>query len=312
MPITINYDNFITPTGSMSTGIDTPGSFSPIASNITNLDASDRTITFTNLPNGLKVTSTQDTPTPFDSIYVDFDGYTDYVLMSGDGNLWGQTGSFLAKYMSDAGFWGIGGSQTSPGLSCTGAGGSEDSIVDITFQTINFQETTYTKADEDLNDLYIFRGRKYILDQAGDSLTKPVIFNQESNYSWYPAEVVVPNGASVVISGISHSGNSSSVTLTPPFSGIVKWFDNTVQMTLEADAMNNLQTSSPGEFGSFSEEGYIEWNGTYANENFSTYNILANNAGNTGVAVIQLTNEEDFNNLIPPLRKLYVTFTDNP
>lgn len=319
MPITISYDNFITQTGSMSTQVSTPGSFSPIASNITDLDASDRTITFTNLPNGLKVALTQDTPTPFDSIYVDLNGYDDYILMSGNDNNWeatvGQSLGSTAKYMPDAGFWGLGGFLTPPGLSCTGIGGSGDSILDITFETINFQETTYTANDADPFSLILERGRKYILDAVSyGSFTDPIIFNQDSNYDWYPVEIVTSGSVSdtVVISGTSHSGNGASTTLTFPFSGIVKWMDNGASMILEQDSFNNLYSFAPGNFNSFATEGSITWNATYANENFSTYNILANNAGNTGQAVIQLTNPENFNNLIPPLRKLYVTFTDNP
>ena len=40
----------------------------------------------------------------------------------------------------------------------------------------------------------------------------------------------------------------------------------------------------------------------------SSYNIISDNVGNSGAAVIQLTNVEEFSELIPPLRKLHVLF----
>jgi hypothetical protein len=316
MPITISYNDFITQTGNMPSGASQPYQYSGIASSISNLESDDRTIVFTNLPNGLRVVPALSTE-PFDSIFVDIETYNDYVLMSGGGNnTWADSEQsyFQARYVSSAGFWALGATgNNSPGCILTGAGSGTSSILDISFEGINFQETTFNTTDVDMGDLYLERARKYIFDSSLGQFSSPVYFDQTSNDSWYPAEVVYYNGDgghSLTISGTSYSATPSSLTLYVPFSGIVYWSGNALQST----ESYNLQSFAPQPF-SVLAEGY-SWNATYANEIFSDYTILASNAGNTGTAIIQLnaaaTNGEQFTDLITPLRKLYVLFNDNP
>ena len=315
MPITISYNDFITQTGDMPSGASQPYQYSGIASNITGLDASDRTIIFTNLPSGLRVVPSLSTE-PFDSIFVDIESYNDYILMSGGGNnTWAATdlATFQARYISSAGFWGLGATgNNSPGCILTGAGSGTSSILDVSFEGINFQETTFNKTDVDMGNLYLERGRKYVFDSSLGDFNSPVYFNQTSNNSWYPIEVEYLNGSggganSLIISGTSYSGVSSSVTILYPFDGMVHWSGNSLYNT-------ESYTFAPQPFDILNP-GY-SWNSTVPNEILSDYTILASNAGNTGTAVVQLdaaaTNGEQFTDLITPLRKLHILFSDNP
>ena len=316
MPITISYDNFITQTGNMPSGASQPYQYSGIASDITNLEASDRTIIFTNLPSGLRVVQAQSTE-PFDSVFIDIESYNDFILMSGiSSGIWEATGNniFQARYIPSAGFWCLGATgNNSPGCILTGVGSATSSILDITFEGINFQETTFNTTDVDMGDLYLERGRKYIFDSSLGQFNSPVYFDQTSNDSWYPIGVAYSNGAggeSLTISGTSYSGVSSSLTLYLPFLGIAYWSGNVLYST----ESYNLQSFAPQPFNILAE-GY-SWNSTVPNEILSDYTILASNAGSTGRAVVQLnaaaTNGEQFTDLITPLRKLHILFNDNP
>jgi len=316
MPITISYDYFITQTGNMPSGASQPYQYSGIASNITDLEASDRTIIFTDLPSGLRVIQAQSTE-PFDSVFIDIESFNDYILMSGiSSGVWGATGVesyFQARYIPSAGFWGLGATgNNSPGCILTGVGSATSSILDITFEGINFQETTFNTTDVNAGNLYLERGRKYIFDSSLGDFNSPVYFNQTSNNSWYPIEVEYLNGSgggtnSLIISGTSYSGVSSSVTILYPFDGVVQWSGNSLYNS-------ESYTFAPQPFIVLAP-GY-SWNSTVPNEILSNYTILASNAGNTGTAVVQLnaaaTNGEQFTNLITPLRKLYILFSDNP
>jgi hypothetical protein len=315
MPIIISYDDFITQTGDMPSGASQPYQYSGIASNITGLEASDRTIIFTDLPSGLRVSLTQSTE-PFDSVFIDIESYNDFILMSGiSSGIWEATGNniFQARYVSSAGFWALGATgNNSPGCILTGVGSATSSILDITFEGINFQETTFNTTDVDMGDLYLERGRKYIFDSSLGDFNSPVYFDQTSNDSWYPIEVEYLNGSgggtnSLIISGTSYSGVSSSVTIFYPFDGMVHWSGNSLYNT-------ESYTFAPQPF-TLLNPGY-SWNSTVPNEILSDYTVLASNAGNTGTAVVQLnaaaTNGEQFTDLITPLRKLHILFSDNP
>lgn len=306
MPITISYNNFITPTGSMSIATGIPGSFSPIYSGINNLDADDRTIIFSNLPSGLRVISAQNTTPPFDSVYIDIVQYDDYAYVSGGASLWSGVGggsNLLAAYTS-GGFWALGNPEYgSPGVILTGSGDENSSILDIAFEGINLQETTFDTPDS--NPINLLKARSYIF-QGGSGDFPNIIFDQTENFPWYAVQVNSSND--ILISGTSYEGSGSTIQINGNNS--VYWSNN--ELTSNIDAL-----TAPEPFGldAFFSEGF-SWNGTYANENFSSYTVLSSNAGNTGTAVIQLnataTNGEQFTDLILPLRKLYVTFTDNP
>ncbi len=318
MPITISYNEFTTQTGDMPSGASQPYQYSGIKSAISDLDADDRTIIFTNLPSGLEVVQTLSTE-PFDSVFIDIAQYDDYILMKQLNDQWQSSGvysGFAVAYTS-GGFWAAGEiNGNSPGTILTGAGNENSSILDISFNGIDYMNTTFTRTEpEEFTSISLERGKKYTLDGDGSLFylysDSQVNFYQNENYSWYPVLVetsVINSG--IVITGLSFNSVASSVNL--PQSGIfeVYW---------SGDQLNYAERSTliaPAPFQSSSlAEGY-GWNATYANENFSSYNILSNNSGNTGTAAIQLnaaaTNGEQFTDLIIPLRKLYVTFTDNP
>lgn len=317
MPITISYNDFITQTGNMPSGASQPYQYSGIKSAVSDLDADDRTIIFTNLPNGLRVVPTLSTE-PFDSVFVDIAQYNDYILMKQLNDQWVsdvEFSGFVAAYTS-GGFWTAGDiNGNSPGAILTGAGNENSSILDISFNGIDYMNTTFERVQaEELPPISLERGRKYTLSGDGSLFylsDSQVNFYQSENYSWYPVLVetsVINTG--ITITGLSFNSVASSVNL--PQSGIfqVYWSGDQLHYT------ERSYLTAPEPFQNTTlNEGY-GWNATYANENFSSYSILSSNAGNTGTAVIQLnaaaTNGEQFTDLIPPLRKLYVTFTDNP
>lgn len=310
----------------MPSGASQPYQYSGIKSAISDLDADDRTIIFTNLPSGLKVAATLSTE-PFDSVFIDIAQYEDYILMKQLNDQWLSSGAytgFAAAYTS-GGFWAagdIGGN--SPGVILTGAGSENSSILDISFNGIDYAQTTFIRPVQEgdapyTEIIYLEKAKKYTLQGPGNSFyannddndASLVFFNQNENISWYP--VLIESdiiGPPIKITGESINQIASSIGI-PQFGTYEVYWDNDQLYYTER---SNLLAPAPFQSSSLAE-GY-GWNATYANENFSSYNILSNNAGNTGQAVIQLnaaaTNGEQFTDLIPPLRKLYVTFTDNP
>lgn len=312
MPITIDYSQFTTQTGNFPITPSQPYQYSGIYNGVSNLAKNDGIITFTNLPNGLRVASPESVTAPFDSVYIDLEQINDYILAdnSGDGMWYGSdTGEELYASYTSGGFWAIRvrtpdgeGGWASDNIICTGSGNANTSIAQVQFESASAILETSFDPTQDL--ITLTRYSKNIFVEGGSSQFPNIVFNQLENYHW-TTEVIrsnILNWGNLYVSGTSYSGNNSSVTLGPTFSGIISWSGNSLT------ALDGYQLTGPAPFsGSTFQDGY-SWNATYPNEIMSSYNIISDNLGNSGTASIQLTNVETFSDLIPPLRKLHVLF----
>jgi hypothetical protein len=310
MPITINYNDFLTPTGQFPTTPNQPYQYSGIYDNITNLATDDRVIVFSGIPNGLRIASNPSTTQPFDSVFMDIESYDDYVLLSGisvfenvwqGDSLYGSAG--LSCGYTQGGFWAFVNTDLNEAI-LTGSGNASSSILDIAFQAINFSETTY--GDFPPPEIELSKATKTLFN-GGSGAFPNVIFNQLENYSWYGTHVSqIGNFQNLRITGTSFAGSGSSIILNASFSGMVNWVND--QLTYTA---GDFECPYPFDNCVF-KEGY-SWNSTVANEILSNYTVLANNSGNSGIGIIQIassaSNGQQFTDLIPPLRKVHVAFT---
>lgn len=311
MPITIEYSQFVNPTGTYANNPEQPYNYS-IISTVSDLYDNDRTIIFSGIPSGLIVAANPTTTQPFDSVYIDITEYNDYVLVSGgDNNRWSSTGaeSFLAAYTS-GGFWAIGNDNNDlpVGIILTGlSGDANSSILDIEFTGVVLTMVTFDNL-ESASSASLQKGGYYTFNIDVPS-SNGVIFNQPDNFPWCPVKIHA-NGGSVFISGSSFAGSGDSILLPTGFNGYIAWENN------QLNSYDESFYPAPAPFDNDSlYEGY-GWGGTYANEILSNYTVIANNSGNSGIAIIQLNeyaaNGERFTDLIPPLRKLYVNFQAIP
>lgn len=311
MPITISYNDFLTSTGQFPTSPSQPYQYSGIYNNITDLATEDRVIVFSGIPNGLRIASNPSTTQPFDSVFMDIESYNDYVLMSGtfiDSNLAWQgvdSESDLLCGYTEGGFWAFVNKDTlNPEAILTGLGSAGSSILDITFESINFAQVSYTEPIS--SEIELSRATKSTFSNGSSSFPN-VTFNQLEDYSWYGTHVTqISTSDDLTITGTSFDGSGSSVTINAPSSGMVNWVND--QLTYTAGDF-----TCPPPFGDcVFKEGY-SWNSTVANEVLSNYTVLANNSGNSGIGIIQIassaSNGQQFTDLIPPLRKVHVAFT---
>lgn len=146
--ITLDYNEFITNTGSFSGSWLSPSpyrDYAPLYSAVSNLDKTDPIITFSNFPENLKIVD-YDLDLPFDRVWIDLDGTTyDFSYVKNSNNVWISQNSssldyphiWLAAYTS-GGYWALGasGSGISPGVLYTGSGNANSSILDISWQSI--------------------------------------------------------------------------------------------------------------------------------------------------------------------------------
>lgn len=138
MPLIIDYNSFLNPSetwaGDNTDPPNQPYLYKPIA---INLSSDDRTVIFSNLPAGMQVLNPPQTTAPYDSVFIDIEGYGDYVLLKNELNgSWAGDG-FLAAYTS-GGYWALGEpSGGSPGCILTGEGSSDTEIADIQWYGID-------------------------------------------------------------------------------------------------------------------------------------------------------------------------------
>ena len=143
MPLIIDYSSFINSDVSWFPE-DTPAPVQPylyksIAENITDLSSDDRTIIFANLPAGMTVLNAPATTAPYDSVFLDINGYDDYILLknNSDGSWEAGENSFKAAYTS-GGYWAFGEPNGgSPGCILTGFGDADTDISTIQWYGID-------------------------------------------------------------------------------------------------------------------------------------------------------------------------------
>jgi hypothetical protein len=155
--ITLDYNEFITNTGSFSGSWLSPSpyrDYAPLYSAVSNLDKSDPIITFSNFPENLKIVD-YNLDLPFDRVWIDlnFGEFTtyDFSYISGSNNRWlseikdpeSYNHKWMAAYTS-GGYWALGasGSLVSPGVLYTGSGNINSNILDITWQAIAIEDDT--------------------------------------------------------------------------------------------------------------------------------------------------------------------------
>ncbi len=316
MPITINYNQFATPTGNIPIAPLQPYQYSGIATGITSLDKNDATIIFTNLPSGLRITNTGSTA-PFDSVFVSTDGYIfnslQYIQLkyNSQNKKWIGTGSFDLNYYQIAytsgGFW----AQYAPfndnigRIINTGSGNINSSILDIQFQTPNIDAASFVTPTTE--DIILQRGGSYDFSDGSGSFPN-VYFHQETNDSWYPAHIQLREGSSLYVRGFNYNGDFQSIEIAPDISasGHISYNGGSLVYT-PGPYPPPAPIQQYGEtFDTFIPNYPIE--SINANEIMSSYTVLYDNAGNSGTAAIQVNNVEQFSDLVSPLRKLHVVF----
>lgn len=303
MPITIDYNQFQTIAENLAIFPQQPVDYSPLIYDVNNLYDNDRIIIFSGLPNGLQIDSPPGTTQPFDSVFIDVVQWDDYAYLSGANNTWSNGLSNIYAAYTSGGFWALGEiGGNAPGIFLTGLSGDADSsILDIEFTGVDIPTTTY---DEYLPAGPLDRMATYIFNIPA-AYGAGVTFNQVENYSWYPINIRANNGA-VVITGSAFNGTTGSISLSSGFSGSLSWINNAL--------VTGVDFLGPAPFNVCPFSGGYGWASTTANEILSEYTIISSNAGNSGVAIIQLneyaSNGQKFTDLIPPLRKLYINFVD--
>lgn len=316
MPITINYAEFLTPVESLidnPTGLNLSFEYSPIANNISNLPENDRIIIFSGLPNGVSIAEQPNNlpeNVPFNSVYIDLDGLDDYIYMQGTmpADPWIDvgTGNFQTVFNSQSNSWFLYQVNSSSAF-LTGGQGIQplDSTYITGVQFQGFNNSLITLTDSDFGTPNLERNAKYHADITNLSTT---YFGQNDHSSWYVVEISV-SGNDLTISGDSVNSSGDSILLPDGFNGAVYW---------QNDQLVTGSYTLPGDFeasGYTRAYGYT-WNATIPDVNYSNYTILSSNAGNSGVASIQLNEYAKdgvtkFTDLQYPVRKLYVTF-DRP
>ena len=321
MPRYIDYAEFIQ-TGDFPVAPIQPYEYVPIYGGISDLLISDGIITFTGMPNGLMINPPEESTSPFDQVFLDYDTIDDFITISGSGNNW--SGSNLlnnsaaqCSYTS-GGFWAIGWN-TFEGtyyILSTGSGNANSSILDIQFEqpeSALIDSTTFNPGE--VSPIYLTPGATYVFSGDSSNITVPIQFNQTRNASWYLAQVN-RFGASVYgqlnISGVAFTGGSyQTVTIPSKSAGAtqlynVKWLDGQLTLTSGAGQM------TPDPFANFSYTAGNTLQQIIPNEIMDSYTVLSSNDGNSGTASIQINNTQQFSDLALPLRKVHVLFSQNP
>jgi hypothetical protein len=328
---TLDYINFITPTGQWFGGSDVApshyGEYKPIATDIAGVERPSGIITFDNLPANLKIVSGSGLNLPFDRVYVDIDGYNDYVMLdsNGDGN-YSASGNdtFIASYTS-GGFWLMGdGSGNSPGVIFVASGSAPTNTADIlnlNWQNLSSSDFLFSSNSLDLNsntaivcttELPFFSatgglleyidfdknehswqekiyyltiyGFQYVVDELGLIIRGKDSNNVEKTFQLYYGELV-PDGNAIAI---AWSGNE--------LTGRVFTYDDIISgnASIYLPEPFNLSTAIPST--------YAEYIGAtiYPDEPTISYSVIDDHT-------IQITS--DINNVISPLRKLYLNFS---
>jgi len=328
----LNYDNFETPTGQWSGSASAApthyGQYKTLFYEITGVERPNGTITFDNLPANLQIVSSSVLDLPFDRVYVDIDGYTDYVMLDsdGDGNYssTGDTTGFMASYTS-GGFWLMGDSQgNSPGVIFMANGpaptGTAD-ILNLDWERIaasNFP----TMTEPELNGFFDMTGNSAIVyyTEGIPSQFSGFYFNK-NEYNWqkkifYPTlesdynfSYFTSSGlGGLLVTGLDSNGIGKSYLfpyddLVPEAIALAFWWEgNTLTGQIFTNEMDSISAPAPFSLTPIIASTYAEYIDAtvYADEPMISYDVINDHT-------IQITS--DINSIISPLRKLYLNFS---
>ena len=323
----LDYFTFETPTGQWSgsaSGAPTHyGQYKPLFTDLAGVERPNGIITFDNLPANLKIVSSSGLNLPFNRVYVDIDGYVDYVMLdsNGDGNYSsngnGGEGSFLASYTS-GGFWLMGDNQgNSPGVIFMATGSAPTGTADIlNLDWINLYSTNFTGAAANTLDLNSYPS---IICGNTDEYLEPNRLDEirfdKNEYSWQkkiykPADfnfsdLIGPSG--ILVTGLDSNGIGKSLLFTYNLvtgaEALAFWWEgNTLNGQIFTNEMDYISAPAPFSSSSIIASTYAEYIDAtvYADEPMISYSVINNNT-------IQITS--DINNVISPLRKLYLNFS---
>jgi hypothetical protein len=326
----LDYENIETPTGDWSGSASLPpthyGEYKVIYSSVTGVEKPNGIITFDNLPANLKIVSGSGLNLPFDRVYVDIDGYSDYVMLDsdGDGNYRedGITG-FVASYTS-GGFWLLGDDDTDPpGVILMAQGSAPTGTADILnlyFTSIASTEFSAVDAggyyiDMNSNDAIVFPQdysnggtplNGFILNKNEYSWQKKIfspILNEGYNFSY----ITNSGFGGLLVSGLDSNNVPKSFLfsyddLVPEALAVAFWWqDDTLTGQIFTNINDSIQTPAPFN-GSIIASTYAEYIGAtvYADEPMISYSVIDDHT-------IQITS--DIDSVISPLKKLYINFS---
>ncbi len=331
----LDYNNFETPTGDWSgSAYAAPthyGQYKTLFAEIAGVERPNGTITFDNLPANLKIVSGAALDLPFDRVFVDIDGYEDYVLLhsTGNGRYIEQSGGgtgFMAAYTS-GGFWLLGDDNTDPpgvilmanGPAPTGAA----DILDLNWESIASQGFP-SMIEPEFASFYNMTGNSAIVFYtAGIPSPFSGFYFNKNEYSWqkkifYPTlendynfSYFTSSGfGGLRVTGLDSNGIGKSFLFTyddlvPEALALAFWWEgNTLTGQIFTNINGSINTPAPFE-GSIIASTYAEYIDAtvYADEPMISYDVISNNT-------IQITS--DINNIISPLRKLYLNFSGIP
>jgi len=331
----LNYDNFETPTGqwfgSASAAPTHYGEYKALFTDLAGVERPNGIITFDNLPANLKIVSGSGLNLPFDRVYVDIDGYNDYVMLdsngdgsySSDGN--GGEGAFLASYTS-GGFWLMGDSQgNSPGVIFVASGSAPTNTADIlnlNWQSISSTDFVYSSDSLDLNSnpAIVCTTEQPFFNNYGTGKLQYIDFDK-NEHSWQEKIYYLTNYAFQYIVdelGLIIRGKDSNNVektfqlyygeLVPDGDAIaIAWSGN--ELTGRVFTYNDIISGNasiylpePFNLSRAIPSTYAEYISAtvYADEPMISYDVIDDHT-------IQITS--DINSVISPLRKLYVNFS---
>jgi hypothetical protein len=321
----LDYTNFETPTGDwLGTASVAPthyGQYKPLFTDLAGVERPNGIITFDNLPANLKIVSGSGLNLPFNRVFIDIDGYNDYVMLdsNGDGN-YSETGAngFMASY-TNGGFWLLGDDNGDPpGVIFMATGSAPTGTADI----LNLNWISIASSDFNSSGSYIdMMSNDAIVHYRNFSQPmSPIsgfLFNK-NEYSWQK-KIFSPYSNDPVI--FSYFVGSSGLRVTGADSnGVPKsflfsyndlipeavalsfwWEENNLTGEIFTDTTGSITPPSPftGVIIPDTYASYVDAT-VYADEPMISYSVINNNT-------IQITS--DINSVISPLRKLYVNFS---
>jgi len=318
----LDYNNFETPTGQWSGSASAAPThyvqYKTLFADLAGVERPNGIITFDNLPANLKIVSGSGLNLPFDRVYVDIDGYTDYVMLDAnqDGNY--SNGNFLASYTS-GGFWLMGDDQgSSPGIIFMASGSAPTGTADI----LNLNWESLASSDFNSSGSYIDMMSNdaivFTPDYTNGASLSGFIFNK-NEYSWQkkifdpiisePFNFSYFTGPSGLrVTGLDSNNVAKSFLFTyddlvPEAVALAFWWQgNTLTGQIFTTSMDYISAPAPFSSSPIIASTYAEYIDAtvYADEPMISYSVINNNT-------IQITS--DINNVISPLRKLYLNFS---
>ncbi len=326
----LDYANIETPTGDWSGSASLPpthyGEYKAIYSSVTGVEKPNGIITFDNLPANLKIVSGSTLNLPFDRVYVDIDGYSDYVLMysTGAGN-YVESGinGFMAAYTS-GGFWLLGDNDTdSPGVILMAQGSAPTSAADIlsldwtTIASPSFSQMT----EPELGSYFDMASSSAIVFTPYMPYLFSGFYFNKNEYDWqkkifYP---ILDEGYSfsyftssgfggLFVTGLDSTNSPKSFLFTyedlvPEAEALAFWWDGDELTGQIFTDISSASIDTPAPFnGIIIPSTYAEYVDAtvYPDEPMISYSVIDDHT-------IQITS--DIDSVISPLKKLYINFS---